>query len=310
MIFVLRAIVVSLAFFVLLYSFLSMVVVLAWRGLRLCHFQSHFGARGLFALRVIPFAISAAVSLLLTLPSFFLLEKHSLDEDMGTFVLGACAVLILGTGIYRVLAAEARTRRVVSAYMENAIGVEANTVTPPIILAQSITPLMLVGVRAPRILISASACKVLNDGELQAAVRHETAHSRSRDNLKKAILNCLPFPGMARLDEAWREASELAADDGAVSSRDEALDLAAALIKLARHFPCQAVPDLATGLMSAVGSVTSRVERLMAWKEASAASPHRWHYIIVVAFIAFFGLAVNLGPALVLVHSLTERLVP
>ena len=310
MIFVLRAIMVSLAFFVLVYSFLSLLVVLTWRGLRLCRFDEHIGARSLFTLRVIPFAISAAVSLFLTLPSFLLLESHSLDEDLSTFVLGACAVLILGVGIYRVLAAETRTRRVVSACLESAVGIEHNAVTPAIILAQSITPVMLVGVRAPRILISASACKVLNDGELQAAVRHETAHSRSRDNLKKAILNCLPFPGMASLEEAWREASELAADYGAVSSRAEALDLAAALIKLARHFPCQAVPDLATGLMSAVGSVTSRVERLMAWKESSVASPYRWRYVIVVAFTAVFGLAAKLGPALVLVHSLTERFVP
>jgi beta-lactamase regulating signal transducer with metallopeptidase domain len=301
---------VSLAFFVLVYSFLSLLVVLTWRALRLCRFHKHIGAHSLFTLRVIPFAISAAVSLFLTLPSFLLFERHSLDEDLGTFVLSACAALILGVGIYRVLGAEVRTRQVVSACLESAISLEHNAATPAIILSQSTTPLMLVGVRAPRILVSMSACKILNDGELRAAMRHETAHSRSRDNLKKAILNCLPFPGMAGLEEAWREASELAADDGAVSSRDEALDLAAALIKLARHFPCQAVPDLATGLMSAVGSVASRVERLMAWKESSAASPYRWHYVIGVAFIAVFGLAAKLGPALVLVHSLTERLVP
>jgi beta-lactamase regulating signal transducer with metallopeptidase domain len=310
MIFVLRAILVSLAFFVLLYSLLSLLVLLTWCGLRLCHFQKRISALGLFTLRAIPFAISAAVSLFLTLPSFLLLETHSLDEDLGTFLLGACATLILGTGIYRVLAAEARTRRVVSACLESAIGLERNAVTPTIVLARSITPVMLVGVRAPRILISASACKVLNDGELQAAVRHETAHSRSRDNLKKAILNCLSFPGMASLEECWREASELAADDGAVSSRAEALDLAAALIKLARHFPCQTVPDLATGLMSTVGSVMSRVERLMAWKESSVASSYPWRYIVAGGLIACFALAAKLGPVLVLAHSLTERLVP
>jgi hypothetical protein len=82
------------------------------------------------------------------------------------------------------------------------------------------------------------------------------------------------------------------------------------LIKLARHFPCQAVPDLATGLVSAVGSVTTRVERLMAWRESSVARPYRWRYVIVVGLIAFVGLAVKLGPALILAHSLTERLVP
>src|SRR5882672_11362949 len=86
---------------------------------------------------------------------------------------------------------------------------------------------------------------MLSDREVRAAVSHEKAHSLSRDNLKKAILNSLRFPGMANLEEAWQESSELAADDGAVSSRDEALNLAAALIKLARHFSCRAMPDLA-----------------------------------------------------------------
>jgi beta-lactamase regulating signal transducer with metallopeptidase domain len=309
-IFALRAIMVSLAFFALVYSFLSLLLVLTWRGLRLCNIEKHVGARGLFGLRVIPFAISAAVSLFLTFPSFLLFEGHSLDEDFGTFVLSACAMLMLGTGIYRVIAAEARTRRVVSECLEGAIGLESNAATPAIILAQSITPVMLVGIRVPQILISASACEVLSDEELRAAVRHETAHFQSRDNLKKAILNCLPFPGMASLEETWQEASELAADDDAVSSRNEALDLAAALIKLARHFPCQAMPDLATGLVSSVGSVTSRVERLVAWKESSSANPYRWRYIVAVAFIGLFGFVVKLGPALVLAHSLTERLVP
>ena len=170
--------------------------------------------------------------------------------------------------------------------------------------------MLLVGIRLPRILISESAREVLSDAELRAALRHETVHLRSRDNLKKAIFNCLLFPGMAGLERAWQEASELAADDGAVSSRDQALDLAAALIKLTRHFPSQATPDLATGLVSVTDSVTTRVERLLQWKESHVAPPKRWRYAIAGAFIAFFGLAAKLGPALLLVHCLTERLVP
>jgi len=310
MIFALRGIMVSLAFFAILYSLLSLMLVLAWLALRLCRLQQHINARGLFTLRLIPFGISVAVSLFLTLPSFLLLEGHSLDEDLGTLGLSVCAMLILGAGIYRVLAAEVRTRRIVSACLAGAIDLKRNSMTPAIVLPRSVVPLMLVGIRVPRILISASACKVLSDGELQAAVRHEAAHSRSRDNLKKAILSCLPFPGMTSLEEAWQEASEMAADDGAVSSRGEALDLAAALIKLARHFPPRTMPDLATGLVSAVGSVTSRVERLVAWKECTAASPNGWRYVVAVVILTFFGLAAKLGPALALVHSLTERLVP
>lgn len=310
MIFILRAIAVSLAFFGLLYSFASLLVVFAWPVLRLCRVQKHIGAHGLFSLRVAPFVISAAVSLFLTLPSFLLFERHSLDEDTGTFVLSACAVFIVGAGIYRVLIAEARTRRVVSRFFEGAIALEKSGAVAPIILAQKNAPPMLVGIRVPRILISESACQLLSNEELQAAVRHETAHSRSRDNLKKAILNGLPFPGMASLEESWLQASELAADDGAVSNRAEALDLAVALIKLARHFPRHAVPDLATGLVSSVGSITHRVQRLLAWKEPSAPNPYRWKFAVAVTLIAFFAIAAKLGSAMILIHSLTERLVP
>jgi beta-lactamase regulating signal transducer with metallopeptidase domain len=309
MIFALRAVMVSLAFFALLYSFLSLVLVLIWKGLSFCGFQKHFRARDLFWLRVIPFVSAAVVCLFLTLPSFLVLETRSMDEDLGTFLLSVCAVVILGAGLYRVSSAEARTRRVVSACLEGAISFEHRE-TPAIILRQSITPLMLIGIRVPRILISESACKVLSDAELRAAIRHETEHFRSRDNLKKTILNCLPFPVMSGLEEAWRDASELAADDGAVSRRDEALDLASALIKLTRHFPCQSVPDLATGLVGSAGSVTTRVERLLAWKESPAVSRNRWRYAVPVALAAFLGLVAKLGPALVLIHSLTERLVP
>jgi len=257
-----------------------------------------------------PFALAAAISLFLTLPSFLLLERHSLDEDFGTFFLSACALLILGGGLYRVVAAEIRTRRIVSACLDQSTDLASNLGDPTIVRSQSIPPLMLVGIRVPRILISASACEVLSEDELQAAVRHERAHFRSRDNLKKAILNCLPFAGMASLENAWQEASELAADDSAVSSRDEALDLAAALIKMARHFPGQRMPDLATGLVSATGSITGRVERLVAWRESSVTRRINWRYGMVAALLLVCGFAAKVGPVLVLVHSLTERLVP
>jgi len=309
-IFALRALMVSLAFFAIIYSVLSILLVVAWRGLGLLQLEKRIGAHGLFTLRVSPFLLSVAISIFLTLPSFFLLESRSLDEDMGTFLLSLCAVVILGAGIYRVLSVEARTRRIVSACLGGAAKMEGDRTAAEIVLPESITPLMLVGIRVPRILISASACNVLSEHELRAAVRHETAHLRSQDNLKKAILSCLPFPGMASLEETWQEASEFAADDGAVSSRDEALDLAAALIKLARHFPSEPMPVLATGLVSTVGSISTRVERLVAWQESSGASRYSWRYAMAVGFMACFVLAAKLGSALVLVHSLTERLVP
>ena len=67
---------------------------------------------------------------------------------------------------------------------------------------------------------------------------------RSRDNLKKALISATPFPGMSGIESAWREASELAADDAAVANRQNALDLAAALIKLSK---CEAMAGACAG---------------------------------------------------------------
>jgi beta-lactamase regulating signal transducer with metallopeptidase domain len=261
-------------------------------------------------LRVLPFVLSAAITLFLAFPSFLLLEAHSMDEDVGTFALSVSAALFLGAGLYQVMTAAARTRRVVAQCLEGARRFTAAEAASTLVSPHSVLPLMLVGIRIPKVLISEAARSVLSEGELRAAVRHELEHSSSRDNLKKAVLSCLPFPGMAGLERAWQEAAELTADRRAVSSREEALDLASALIKLSRRFPAQAAPAFTTGLVSVPGSVATRVERLLDWKEDSDTTYHRWRYAVAVAFAAMVGLAAKLGPVLVLMHSLTEKLVP
>jgi hypothetical protein len=308
-IFAARGIMVSLAFFALLYSFLSLLLVVAWRCLTYCGCLRQIPARVLFGLRVAPFVLSAGIAVFLTFPSFLLFEVHSMDEDLSTFVVSICGTLVLGAGLYRVLLAEARTRRVISACLEGATPLD-NAANSALITPQVLSPLMLIGFRQPRILISDSARRLLSNAELDAAVRHEKQHSRSGDNLKKAILNSLPFAGMAKLERAWQEAAELAADDGAVSSRSEALDLAGALVKLSRRFPLPVTPDLATGLISACDLTTKRIEHLLAWKKSPDKPSSFRHYWILAAFAAFIALAVKLGPALALVHSLTERFVP
>ena len=310
MIFAARGILVSLAFFALTYSFFSVLALLAWWGMQFFFRGRPVSVDLLFGFRVTPFALSAAITLLLAFPSFLLLEAHSMDEDLGTFALSLGAVLFLAAGLYQVTTAAARTRRVVAECLEGAMGLTADEVSSALVSPRSVLPLMLVGIRTPRVLISDAARDLLSAEELQAAVRHELEHLRSRDNLKKAILSCIPFPGMAGLERAWQEAAELAADDGAVSSREEALDLAAALIKLARRFPLQAAPAFTTGLVSSPYWVATRIERLLTWKENSIVSHNNWRYALPLAFAAIVALAAKLGPVMILMHSLTERLVP
>lgn len=311
MIFAARGILVSLAFFVLVYNFLSVLALLTWQSISFFSRPRLASVNVLFWLRVMPFGLSAAVSLFLAFPSFLLLETHTMDERLHTFALGASALLVLGAGLYRVMTAAVRTRRVVSECLQAAKGLETDAAISAVVSPQSVSPLMLIGIRMPRVLISTAARHVLSDEELRAAVRHEIEHQRSHDNLKKLVFNCIPFPGMAGLERAWQEAAELAADYGAVSSRKEALDLAAALIKLSRRFPSQAAPAFTTGLVSG-SAVTTRVERLLAWKAVPATARSRWRRAIPLALIVTVGLGLvaNLGPALILVHSLTERFVP
>ena len=124
------------------------------------------------------------------------------------------------------------------------------------------------GIVRPQVLLSSAAEFVLNTNELQTALNHEVAHVRRRDNLKKLLLRFVAFPGMSGLETAWFEATEMAADDAAVSNAGDALDLAAAIIKLSRLGPVEPSVDLTAALVhSPASAMNARVERLITWSE-------------------------------------------
>jgi beta-lactamase regulating signal transducer with metallopeptidase domain len=153
---------------------------------------------------------------------------------------------------------------------------------------------------------------VLTERELETALRHEVVHLRRRDNLRKLILRLVAFPGMAKLENAWREASEMAADDAAVSSASEALDLAAAVIKLSRLTSLDPPVELTTALVhSPAESVNARVARLIAWTERqpSPTEGYSLGYALGAAAVVVATLAVTYSELLVRVHEATEWLV-
>jgi hypothetical protein len=115
---------------------------------------------------------------------------------------------------------------------------------------------------------------------------------------------------MKRLEAAWSEASELAADDAAVSSFRDALDLAAALIKLSRFAPVQQA-ILTTGLLhTSVGSLSRRIERLFTWNSRrTAASRRRWWYGVPAVVATGICVVATYGVALSGMHEITEWLV-
>ena len=311
MIFTARGLLVSLAFFATVYCPLSLLVVFVWRGAK----QFSQGtlantANLLFGLRTSPFAISAMVTVFFTFPSFWLLERKSPDEDTGTFLLALCSLLILGSGLFRALRVQARTTRAVTQWVMGATTVGAEGRMPMLRASGDAPPLVLVGFRKPTVMISDLATAVLTDDELRVAVRHELVHVRSWDNLKKVMISLTPFPGMSGIESAWQEAAELAADEAAVANHQEALDLAAALIKLSKSSQQWPKPLLATGLVSGSCSISLRVRRLLQWRKAGRHPQTAWYWSLLVLFAMFVGIAGNYGAALVLTHRLTELLVP
>ena len=309
--FALRGLAVSLTFFVLIYCFLSALVSVSWRWLQWLHAAEQSVADLLFALRVLPLFASIILTAAFVIPSFQILEPRSIDEGLGTLplALGAAALLLITYGFYRVIGAQMRTSRIVARWLEGARPLDTGTETVTLRSRPEAPPLMLMGMRRPRVLVSEAAVTLLSHDELRVALKHELAHIRSWDNLKKLVFRFSPFPGMAQLEGAWSQAAELAADDAAVSNLDDAVDLAAALVKLSRLISVEAAPACTVGFVT--GSISARVARLLAWDEAGKRRERRIPRWLAVppVMVAVFCAFVTYAPALALTHEVTEWLV-
>jgi len=314
-----RCIGVSLAVFVLLYVSLSLAVSRGWRLMRRM-IQPH-SARGsadlLFVLRVLPLALSCLVTVAFTLPSFLLLEPRSTDEAIGSapLALGFCCLILIGVGITRVVMAQLRASRALVKWLDGSVLMESQVAgsgdAVPIFRTGNDAPtLTLAGVYAPKVLISEAAVAMLNPPELQTALRHEIAHALRYDNLKKLIFRVSVFPAMSDLEYAWLQETEMAADDGAVSSFQDALDLAAALIKVSRLGAVEPSGELTMALLHSSTALSARVQRLVAWDKApKPQADARWMYALPAVAAMLFGVVMTYGSVLTQMHVVTEWLV-
>ncbi|MGA7298792.1 MAG: hypothetical protein WBX10_00710 [Candidatus Sulfotelmatobacter sp.] len=318
--FALRGVAVSFSIFFIFYSVLTLVVGLVWRRVwdysRLGSASSC--ADALFVLRMIPWILSSIVTLAFAVPSFLLLEPRAVRESMSPVLVALCVCGMAGmlAGMWNAAAALLRAAKTVAGWSNRArvIGSsDADSGQPVLLLrtAGDAPPLTAAGILRPSVWLSDTAEFVLTERELRCALRHEVVHLRRRDNLRKLLLRLVASPGMTELESAWREATEMAADDAAVSNASEALDLAAAVIKLSRLAPLAAAGELTTALVhSPAESVNARVERLIAWTEPQSFGPgYSLRYSLCAAAAVVATLAVSYSSLLVQVHAATEWLV-
>jgi beta-lactamase regulating signal transducer with metallopeptidase domain len=319
-----RCIAVSSSVFFLIYVLLSLLVS---HVARYIYGYAHklspkHCADLLLAVRLFPLLAAGAITAAFTVPSFILLEPRSIAEPLSAIPLslGLCAIALALFGAGRAVAALTRSSRLIARWTSQANAVNAQTSVPVLRIGRDGPALTAAGILRPRILLSGSAEFVLDQHELRTALRHEVAHVRRRDNLKKLLLLLVTFPGLKLLDTAWGEATEMAADDAAVENANEALDLAQALIKLSRMSAGaeSRCPQLMTAFSSGAASlISARVQRLLAWSDQGPAhARHRSHQsasrimlAITAATTTTAAIALTYSQLLAQVHTATEWLV-
>ena len=314
--FALRGLAVSFSVFVMVYCALSLAVTIGWRSVWL-QIQTKPVRRIadlLFALRMLPLLSAALITAAFTVPSFLLLEPRAIEEPVGEIplVLGLCGAVLGLFGLVNATLAVHRASRTISDWTIAAQPVQSTAPVPVLRISRAVPAMTATGIVRPRVLLSGAAESMLSGNELQSALNHEVAHVRRRDNLKKLLFRFVAFPGMKALEAAWLEVTEMAADDAAVSSSGEALDLAAALIKLSRLGPADRSVDLTAALVHSPASVmNARVERLLAWSENRRALPTKYSpwYGVGVGLATVAAFAVTYSQLLVHVHTATEWLV-
>ena len=284
------------------------------------------GASLLFLVRVLPLLLALGVTLGLVLPSIFEYEPRFSGEVVSMRLLflaalGGLIVIGIAARCLRVLWTTHRAQRQWRARSE--LLQTKGTKLPVYCSNEAGGPLLVVtGIFRPKIFVARKVRENLSANELSAAIAHEIAHVRSLDNLKQLILKVTQPPRwfnvFRRSDEAWLNASEMAADEGALANGASALDLSAALVKvgkLSRQVPMGAMIAVSHLLPAATeSSIAMRVmhlEKLLS-SESQGAAQYRGHgshrtglYLLLMGF----SYVICLHAVLPWMHNVLELLV-
>ena len=261
----------------------SMATAGLWRllGRNTRRYTATTRARLLFALRIVPALLAIMVVMFLLVPSYLAYEPRHTNESV-SFKLGLLAFVSavgLSLAIARSIAAWRATARLTADWLRHAERITLPGIAIATFRIEHAFPVIaIVGVVRPRLFIASHVLELLTAEEITAAVAHENSHLAARDNLKRGVLRAcrdtlLIIPSGRSLDRSWSEAAEEAADESAAQrGRGIALDLASALVKIARNVPSGARPTMPAGVFligdelvgdEDVSGIKIRVGRLM-----------------------------------------------
>jgi Zn-dependent protease with chaperone function len=238
----------------------------------------------LFVMRIGPPVIAIVAIATLLIPSYLKHEPPATNETvtLKLGVLAAISAIGVALAILRGLRSWLATRSLLKEWLSASTPIRLDQIKVPTFVLQHTFPLIaVVGAIRPRLFIASHVLETLSDEELAAAIAHEYGHLAAQDNFKRSVMRIsrsalLIIPCGRWLDRTWSEASESAADEYAAQrSSQVALDLASALVRIARMIPQsqrQTLPAAVSGFL--VGNDTPgvkvRVSRLV---ELAATDP-------------------------------------
>jgi Zn-dependent protease with chaperone function len=312
-------------------ALMSLVMETVWRIFEPALRRVSAGLRAeiLFTLRIGAPAISFIAIAAVFVPSFLAHEPYGTGETVG-FKLGLLAFLSaagIGLTLSRAQRSWFATRSLLRRWLSSARQIQLDGVNTPTFSFPHAFPIIaVVGTLRPRLFIAERVLESLTSEELAAALAHECGHLAAHDNLKRSLLRAcrdvlLLVPCGRSLDTEWAEAAEGAADEHAArQSPLTALNLASALVKIAKMIPGKGQAQLPVGvfLVGVEGrrGVKARVRRLV----DLASTDYRQHWVnsipakilpaAALCFLVAMGIAVaSNSNVLISVHGLIEDVV-
>ena len=291
----------------------SVLATLLWRAGALNGLASQLTARQksqrIFALRVFPTAAAFVFIWAFLLPAYFLFEPDKSGEVVSTklLILASISVLGLASAIYKVLLTWLATRRLLKNWLHYAEPIAVPGISLPVYCIRHPFPVIaVVGAFRPQMFVAQQIFDSLSPAEIQAAIAHERGHLVSRDNLKRALMrfcrDLLLFHDGQQLERAWADSAEAAADEYAArkGGNKTALNLASALIKIARIVPAGTSPAMPAGAFLIAAStcdISERVRNLLQLTQAGKfgsnsfqlkSKINAWIWVSGLASIVFF----------------------
>ena len=280
----------------------------------------------LFALRVTPVATALLLVFSFVLPAFLLYEPHHSGETVGLKLTLVVTIALFGiaAAMFRVFASWWRTRRLVSDWLDSSESVVIDGISMPAYRLRHAFPVFaIVGIFRPRMFIAEQLLDKLDATELSAVITHELGHVAGRDNLRRVLMrlcgDLLVLPVGRLLDRDWADASESAADEFAVKfgGKRSALDLASALIKIARDIPDGPMPEMPSAAFAAKHAgeaLAERIRRLLALADVNASIAvndgiSRYSAVFIIALLCALGWSASNSYILARVHDVSELIV-